>query len=165
MFSLKYLTNRLNKNILFRTFCTPHKMELIKESNKTPEIITICNDDLSFYTNFPNGFNVASFVNKSDTLQKLLKLNVNLSKIEKKPYVMRKLLQLNFEKDMKDHIVFLAEYISNDDLGYLITKNPEIFTVSLDDLNVRINYLLSKQFNENQIKCIIARNPFWLMFR
>ncbi|XP_011556216.3 transcription termination factor 3, mitochondrial [Plutella xylostella] len=124
------------------------------------------NKDLSSVTpHFPNAFNIAAYVNSSETLKKLIDLNVDLSKIEKKPYVAVKLLKLDFEKDMKEHIIFLLDHITDPNLlGPFITKNPLIFNESIIDLEVRVNYLVSKRFSKNQINQIVTKNPYWLNF-
>lgn len=130
------------------------------------EALSICEDDVSSLTPYiSKSFNIAPYVNTSENLKKLLQLNVNLSKIEKKPHLIEKLLKLDFEKDIKDHIYFLNNLVTFDNLGAFITKNPMIFYETLDDLNVRVNYLLSKNFNTSQIQHIVLKNPFWLMFR
>lgn len=128
--------------------------------------LDVSSDDLSDLTpHFPRTFNVAAYVNKSDTLQKLLSLNINLSKIEKKPHIFEKFLRLDFEKDMKNHILFLSDYVQEEYFADFYTKNPMIFYEDIEDLKVRINYLLSKKFKHHEIQSIISRNPFWLMFK
>ncbi|XP_047515610.1 transcription termination factor 3, mitochondrial [Pieris napi] len=122
-------------------------------------------DDLSeLASNHSQSFNLAAYVNTSDTLQKLMKLNVNLAKIEKKPYIVEKILKLDFEKNIKNHIFFLKDYVENESLGNFLTKNPMILCQDIADLEVRINYLQSKHFYSQDIIRIISKNPFWLMF-
>ncbi|CAH0726664.1 unnamed protein product, partial [Brenthis ino] len=113
---------------------------------------------------FPESFNIAGYINKSETLQNLLHLNVNLSKIEKRPHIVHKILKLDFEKDIKNQILFLKDYVGIENIGNYITKNPLILCESLEDLQVRINYLRSKKFKSQDILHIIQKNPFWLMF-
>lgn len=108
-------------------------------------------------------FNLAAYVNKSETLQKLLELGVDLSKIEKRKGLPQFILKLNFETEIKKHLFFLhdlglpAEYY-----GEFITKNPLIFKESIADLETRVYYLRSKQFTIEQVRDIVGRNPFWL---
>ncbi|XP_063838842.1 transcription termination factor 3, mitochondrial [Ostrinia nubilalis] len=121
-------------------------------------------EDLSSVTPYyPNTFNLASYVNNSEFLQNLLHLNINLSKIEKNPHVVNKILKLNFD-DIKKHILFINDFVDKEELGNYLTKNPLILCQPLDDLEVRINYLQSKHFSKSQISRIIQHNPFWLMF-
>ncbi|KAF9823021.1 hypothetical protein SFRURICE_018195 [Spodoptera frugiperda] len=136
----------------------------VREKNKV-EVLNPAVEDLSTVTPyFSNTFNLAAYINQSETLKNLVDLNVNISKIEKKPYIVERFLKLDFEKDMKNHIIFLNNYIDMEDLGSFLTKNPMIFCEPLEDLQVRVNYLYSKGFQESQIQRIIVKNPFWLMF-
>ncbi|KAJ0181785.1 hypothetical protein K1T71_002507 [Dendrolimus kikuchii] len=134
-------------------------------TNQEDAIINSCVEDLSTVAPyFPKSFNLAAYTNGSETLQKLIKLNVDLSKIEKKPHVAEKLLQLDINSNMNGHILFLSDFVKMENMGIFITKNPMIFYQNIDDLKVRVNYLMSKRFSDEQIKYIIWKNPFWLMF-
>lgn len=116
--------------------------------------------------NLKPSYNLAAYVNKSETLQELIKLGVNLHKIEKKkPELAELVLGLNFEQDVKPYLMFLHDCgVPSDQLGEHITKNPAIFKEDLDNLSVRINYLESKKFKADEIARIVTKNPFWLMF-
>lgn len=111
-------------------------------------------------------FNLAAYVNKSRTLQEMLKIGVDLSRMEKRKGITEYVLQLDFERDMKEHIKFLVHKvgINPDTLGLFITKNPQIFSQNLDDLETRYNYLVAKRFAADAIIRIVEKNPFWLMF-
>jgi mTERF domain-containing protein len=110
-------------------------------------------------------FNFAAYVNQSESLKKLVDLGVNLSKIEKRKGLPQFLLKLDFEKDMKDHLLFLKDVgLPAELFGEFITKNPLIFKESIDDLHTRIYYLESKKFKVPEITRIVTKNPFWLMF-
>ncbi|KAJ8726294.1 hypothetical protein PYW07_000992 [Mythimna separata] len=138
---------------------------LIKNEDFGANALKPVSEDLSTITPyFPNTFNLAAYVNQSDTLKNLVNLNVNLSKIEKKPFIVDKILKLDFEKDMKSHIIFLNDFVGMEEIGNFITKNPMILCEPLEDLQVRVNYLYSKGFKGDQINRIISKNPFWLMF-
>ncbi|XP_041976022.1 transcription termination factor 3, mitochondrial [Aricia agestis] len=113
---------------------------------------------------FPKSFNLAAYINSSETLQNLLNLNVDLNKLDKRPYIAEKILKLDFEKDMKQILLFLNEFLKKEDMGTFLSKNPMILTEDIDNLHVRIHYLQSKQFNNIQITKIILKNPFWLMY-
>lgn len=110
-------------------------------------------------------FNLAAYANKSRTLQQFLDLGVDLHKIEKRKGLGQFFLQLDFDKDVKDHLLFLKDVgVSPDIFGEFITKNPLIFKESIEDLQTRVNYLQSKQFKKEMIGRIVEKNPFWLMF-
>ncbi|XP_062556204.1 transcription termination factor 3, mitochondrial [Armigeres subalbatus] len=109
-------------------------------------------------------FNFAAYVNRSESLKKLVQLGVDLHKLEKRKGIPQFLMQLDFEKNMKQHLVFLAEIgVNVEQFGEFITKNPLIFKEDLGNLEVRVNYLESKRFLPEQITRIVVQNPFWLM--
>lgn len=110
-------------------------------------------------------FNFAAYINNSDTLQQLIKLGVDLSKIERRKGLPQFVLQLDFEKDMKNHIRFLHDVcgLPMETFGSVLTKNPLIFKEHLLDLETRVNYLKSKLFKPMEIARIAEVNPFWLM--
>ncbi|NP_001380777.1 transcription termination factor 3, mitochondrial isoform X1 [Bombyx mori] len=144
----------------------PGESEICSISYEKPtNVLQRTHKDLSDVTPFlSNTFNLAAYVNHSKTLQNLIDLNVNISKFEKKPYIIEKLLKLDFEKNMKSHIVFLSDYVNMEQMGEFFTKNPMIFCEHLEDLKTRVNYLESKRFSDSEIKRIISKNPYWLNF-
>ncbi|GBM80549.1 Transcription termination factor 3, mitochondrial, partial [Araneus ventricosus] len=111
----------------------------------------------------PISFNLAAYVNHSESLKNLVRLGVDLSEIEQKPERAKFVLNLDFEKDIKHHIQFLHDNgVSADDMGRFFTKNIFIFKERIEDLEVRINYLKSKKFTSDAIARIIANNPYFL---
>lgn len=110
-------------------------------------------------------FNLAAYVNKSESLQQFLKLGVDLNSIERRKGLGEFVLKLDFERNVKPHLVFLHDLGVQPELfGEFITKNPLIFKEDLEDLQVRVNYLEAKKFTGQQITRIVTKNPFWLMF-
>ncbi|KAG5891264.1 hypothetical protein JTB14_019671 [Gonioctena quinquepunctata] len=84
------------------------------------------------------------YVNKSDSLQQLLKLG------------------LKFE-DYRDHVLFLKDLnVPTEKIGKIITNNPFFLKEHLNDLQVRLNYLQYKRFTDEMIQRIVETNPFWL---
>lgn len=113
--------------------------------------------------NLKPSYTFAAYVNDSETLQQLVKLGVDLSKIERKRDLGEYVLQLDFERDVKPYVQFLHDHgVAPEKLGEVLTKNISICRVPLDDLQVRINYLESKNFDRDMIAGIITRNPLWL---
>lgn len=111
-------------------------------------------------------FNLAAYASKSSTLLELLKHGVDLYKIERKKGLAKYLINLELERHLVKHIYFLSEKIGIDAalLGPFLTKNPLIFRVNLEDLQNRVSYLESKNFNLAEIKNVVNKNPFWLMY-
>lgn len=112
-------------------------------------------------------FNLAAYANNSETLQQLIKLGVDLSRIERRKGLPQFILRLDFEKDIKNHMRFLHDIcgLPMEAFGSVLTKNPLIFKENLLDLETRVNYLKSKLFQPTEIARIAEVNPFWLMFR
>lgn len=108
-------------------------------------------------------FNLAAYANKSEVLQELTKLGVKVYKIEKNVELAEYILKLDFRKDIVPIIQFLHDNgVNPDDLGEVISRRPAILKESIDDLNVRINYLQSKKFTKEMITKIITECPLWL---
>ncbi|KPI93860.1 mTERF domain-containing protein 1, mitochondrial [Papilio xuthus] len=171
----------MNLNLLHKSFfivkriCNVRHLYLTKSylnfavvnlnEKKENDALEYTSEDLSTITPyFPESFNLAAYVNSSETLQNLVHLNVNLSKIEKKPSIAEKILKLDFEKDIKRGLIFIKDFVNADDIGNFLTKNPLILCEDVEHLEVRVNYLKSKQFKQHEISRIITNNPFWLMF-
>ncbi|EDM16440.1 MTERF domain containing 1, isoform CRA_a [Rattus norvegicus] len=108
---------------------------------------------------------LADYVDHSETLQKLVQLGVDLSKIEKHPDVANLLLRLNFEKDIKQILLFLKDLgLEDNQLGPFLTKNYAIFSEDLENLKTRVAYLQSKNFSKTDIACMVKNAPFLLSF-
>lgn len=64
-----------------------------------------CKENISDITPYIKpSYNLAAYVNKSPMLQELVKLGVNLYKLEKTKGVPEFLLRLNFEENVKGHL-------------------------------------------------------------
>jgi mTERF domain-containing protein, mitochondrial len=110
-------------------------------------------------------FNLAAYANNSELLQNFMNLGVNLSKIESRRGLGEFILRLDWERDVKNHLLFLKDLgVPPEAYGALLTKNPLIFKESIDDLETRIYYLQSKKFNLDNICRIVTGNPYWLSF-
>lgn len=146
-----------------------HKNDALEVPNISTSVLEASNEQeqsiSSIAPYLQPSFNFAAYVNKSKTLQELLKLGVNLYKLEKKVTVPQFLLALDFERDVQQHVLFLHDLgVSSGDIANIITKNPYIFKPTIENLQVRVNYLQSKSFTGEMICRIMSRNPFWLMF-
>ena len=111
-------------------------------------------------------FNLASLVNKSELLQMMVKLGVSIHEWEKRGDVHSWVVKLDFKKDVQPIIRFLVDQgVSPESLGIIFTKNPMILKTTIEELEIRTNYLHSKKFTSEMISRIVSKNPFWLLFR
>lgn len=63
---------------------------------------------------------------------------VDLSKVEKRSAAGQLLLKLDFEKDIKNIILFLKDVgLEDKQLGPFLTRNPYIFREEVEDLKTR----------------------------
>jgi len=105
---------------------------------------------------------LASLINNSPTLQKLVDLNIKLDKWEKNGYA-EMALKLDFEEDVLPKVDFLLQLgIHSDEIGKVLTSAPQILETSDENIKVRVSYLLSKKFSSENIVDIITRAPRWL---
>ncbi|XP_066157049.1 transcription termination factor 3, mitochondrial [Euwallacea fornicatus] len=121
-------------------------------------------EDISYISTYLKPtYNLAAYANRSELIQQLVKLGVDLHHIEKKqPETISFLLKLSFE-DIKRHIQFFNDLgVDLKLVANVITKNPRIFQERLEDLEIRVNYLKSKNFSDEAIIRIVSKNPFWL---
>lgn len=110
-------------------------------------------------------FNLAAYVRKSETLQQFIKLGVDLTRwdlLNCGEFIAK----LDFKQYIEPYILLLTKDIGIpiDQLGKLFTKNPRIFTESLENIQVRVNYLGLKRFTRDEIVTIVTRNPNWLTY-
>lgn len=108
-------------------------------------------------------YNLAAYVQQSETLQQLVKLGVDLSELDRLS-VGQFIVNLDFKTDIEPYIMYLTKNvgIAIDELGKFFTKNPNVLREHLDDIQTRINYLELKRFTRDEIASIVTRNPFWL---
>uniref|UniRef100_A0A8I5N0L4 Transcription termination factor 3, mitochondrial n=1 Tax=Papio anubis TaxID=9555 RepID=A0A8I5N0L4_PAPAN len=97
--------------------------------------------------------------------QKVEEPGVDLSKIEKHAEAANLLLRLDFEKDIKQMLLFLKDVgIEDNQLGAFLTKNHAIFSEDLENLKIRVAYLLSKNFSKADVAQMVRKAPFLLNF-
>ncbi|XP_071479576.1 transcription termination factor 3, mitochondrial-like [Diadema antillarum] len=113
----------------------------------------------------PETYTLASYVDQSETLQKLVQMGVDLSKIQKRRGVASLLMRMDFERDIKDKLSFLHHCgLPGEELGSFVTKNPFIFGEELQNLEARVHYLQEMKFSPEAISQIISRAPYFLNF-
>ncbi|XP_064652575.1 transcription termination factor 3, mitochondrial-like isoform X1 [Lineus longissimus] len=109
--------------------------------------------------------NLAAYVNESETLQKLIKIGVDLHAIEnmKEREGADLILQVDFETDVKPRLLWLHSIgVPNRGLGKVITKNPTVLGASLDSMKDNVAYLESKRFDPESIGRIVYKAPKFL---
>ena len=105
-------------------------------------------------------YNLAVYVRDSDTLSNLVKLGVDLSKIEQDPEIAGYIARLNWNEDVMPYINFLQDInVPAQFIATIFTKNPAIFRESLEDLQIRVNYFESKNFTMDAVGRIISDAP------
>lgn len=125
-------------------------MDLVNETN-----IELIN---SIRPSLKKSFNLAAYVNISDTLQQLVKLNVDISKLDKYNELASYIVRSDFKTDIEPYILFLLEKgIDISDIGHVINRNPFLLQESIDDLQTRINYFLFRKFSSSDISSILLR--------
>lgn len=110
-------------------------------------------------------YNLAAYVQKSESLQQLLKLGVDLHQLDR-VRASHFIVNLDFKTDIEPYIMFLTKDvgIAIELLGKLFTNNPMLLREDLDDICTRINYLVLKRFTRDEIASIVVRNAFWLNY-
>ncbi|CAO2602576.1 Transcription termination factor 3, mitochondrial [Lemmus lemmus] len=112
-----------------------------------------------------SSFTLGDYIDHSETLQQLVQLGVDLSKIERHLDVANFLLRLDFEKDIKQILLFLKDLgLEDNHLGPFLTKNYTIFSEDLENLKTRVAYLQSKHFSKTDIARMVRNAPFLLSF-
>lgn len=70
------------------------------------DILEPCQEDVSDISTFTSpSFNLAAYVNKSRTLQELVKMGVDLNKIESRKGAAECILKLDFDKHIRNHLM------------------------------------------------------------
>ncbi|KAK5855084.1 hypothetical protein PBY51_005221 [Eleginops maclovinus] len=105
------------------------------------------------------------YVDKSETLSKLVQLGVHLWKLEQRPNVGSMLLKLDFNTDVAPRLLFLKDIgVDDSHFGEIITQNPFILTEGLENLQSRVNFLKSQKFSSENVASMVSRAPYILNF-
>lgn len=104
-------------------------------------------------------FNLAAYVNSSETLQQLLHLGVDLSKIEKDNALASFIVRCDFKTDIQPLLLKLLDQgLDISMVGTVLNKNPYLITMRLEDLQLKIDYFKYKKFNREDDIAIILIN-------
>ncbi|XP_031616844.1 transcription termination factor 3, mitochondrial [Contarinia nasturtii] len=144
-----------------------HLIEVDEHECRGRSVLAPVDDESKIYAEpmLQPTFNLAAYVQKSETLQQLLNLGVNLHQLDKSLHT-EFIATLDFQRDISPYVMFFTKDVgvSVEQMGKFLTKNPEILKRNLDDIQVRINYLQLKRFNQDEIVQIITKNPMWLNY-
>lgn len=113
----------------------------------------------------PASTSLQDYVDRSETLSKLVQLGVNLWKLQQRPNVGSMLLRLDFNKDVVPILFFLKDIgVDGSHFGKIITGNPFILTQSLENLKARVNFLKAKNFSPETVASMVSKAPYLLNF-
>ena len=106
-----------------------------------------------------HGFHL--YVNESETLQQLLKLGIDLDVIHNfNRDIANQILRMDMQRDILPRLLFFKELgLSGEQISYMFNRNAFLFTESMDDMQVRLNYLESKKFSPECIARIAHQTP------
>lgn len=77
----------------------------VDADRKDTSVIEPCTEDISTFSPYIRpSFNFAAYINNSPVLQELIKLGVNLHRLERRKGVPEFILQMDFNQNMKEHI-------------------------------------------------------------
>ncbi|CAF4077746.1 unnamed protein product, partial [Rotaria sp. Silwood1] len=156
-----YIRNRARLNIPLEVLIQPDLRDLYTDEDIHQSLELYINE---MYPSLrPFTFDLAYLINESLTLKRFIEMGVDIYRWNQPNIKAKYILTLNFERDCIQHIIFLNELgIKNKYLAQYLSYNPWIFKENLDDLYVRINYLKSKGFNQENIHDILIRAPYLL---
>jgi len=107
---------------------------------------------------------LASLVENSLTLQKLVDLGVSLYKWDQRGKISLA-SKLEFEKDVAPFIRLLVDVgVPLQSIAEILTYNPELLEEETANLQSRLNYLATKGFTAEEISEMISGAPLWLSY-
>ena len=82
-------------------------------------------------------YNLAPYVAKSEVLQRLVSLGVDLSVVEKVSEAADFVVQANWDADIQPRLLFLRDVgVEDAKLGHVLTKNPLLLKEDIEDMQV-----------------------------
>ncbi|CAG5123069.1 unnamed protein product [Candidula unifasciata] len=108
--------------------------------------------------------NIVPYVARSVTLQNLVRLGVNLSKVQKVAGVAEYLIKADFQQHIVPQLQFLALVgVEANFVGHIYTANPLLFLESVEDLELRVGYLVHKNFSLREVAALVTKDPIVLL--
>ncbi|KAK0053887.1 transcription termination factor 3 mitochondrial [Biomphalaria pfeifferi] len=104
------------------------------------------------------------YVKRSLTLQKLVMLGVDLDKVQRVKEVSELLLKSDFKKDLLPLFKFLSSIkVPVKDMGKIFTENPLLFKENVQNLELRVGYMIHKKFSLKDIASMAIRCSIFLL--
>ncbi|CAH8654491.1 unnamed protein product [Heterobilharzia americana] len=108
----------------------------------------------------PTCGNLAAYVPNCFTLSQLVKLGVDLSKIEAVPGVANMLMKLDFHADIEPVLWRLADFgFKPEQIARIITIFPKIFKLSLEEISSRISYFTDRRVFLTDVVTMVHKKP------
>ncbi|CAL1538735.1 unnamed protein product [Lymnaea stagnalis] len=121
-------------------------------------------DEMSLAELSRSSLNIVPYVKRSPTLQGLVRLGVSLDKIQQVEGIPELLIKYNFQKDIVPFLKFLRQIgVPPEAVGNIFTKNPLLFKENIASLELRVGYLLSKNFSLDDVASMVIRSPIVLL--
>ena len=114
-------------------------------------------------------FNIAKIIKDCPTLQRLVDLGVDLSQWEERDFNgqnMEIAIRIDFDADVKPRVQWLIDHgVDLNNQAVIFTSNPNIFNISLEQMNSVVEYLKAKKFPRRSIsEIILGSYGKWLSF-
>ncbi|CAG9533625.1 unnamed protein product [Cercopithifilaria johnstoni] len=111
-----------------------------------------------------HSWSIAHYVNHLPVLQVLVELGMDLFEVDSVTCIGRKLMKLDWESEVRPKLVWLIHQVGMpiNDVGSYLTRNPYFLLQDLESMQVRLNYLYTKQLTKAKILKIVKNNRFWL---
>ncbi|XP_062580763.1 transcription termination factor 3, mitochondrial-like [Saccostrea cucullata] len=107
---------------------------------------------------------VGSYIEYSETLQKLVMLGVDLSAVEEFPFIANFLIRQDFNRDIVPKLLYLKDLgVYDHNIGQVLTTNPYILEDPIDKLQTVVDYLKSKRFTADMIGKMVVRHSMFLI--
>ncbi|TGZ71186.1 hypothetical protein CRM22_002783 [Opisthorchis felineus] len=108
----------------------------------------------------PQSGNLAPYVYSSYTLRQMVRLGVDLSKLESIPGAANMLVKLDFHQSIEPVIWKLHGYgFSLEQIARLFTVFPKVLRLNLEEIDTRIGYFLQHNFVQTDVVQMFFKHP------
>ncbi|CAH8635703.1 unnamed protein product [Schistosoma guineensis] len=104
--------------------------------------------------------NLAAYIPSCFTLSQLVKLGVNLSKVEAVPGVANMLMKLDFHNDIEPILWRLSDFgFQPKQIARIITAFPKLLKLPLCEISARLTYFTDRKVSSTDVVTMICRIP------